>query len=306
MKPLTPPGGLRPAVIAALAVLASVFAPAAHAADQLPLHIGSSGPRVCGLKWMISGPHGHRPNVFTKIQGTYTGALCPTRNAGYLGKPAGAAIFAYKYRLGYPAKWNSKTRPVAGPYFFALLRGTKLRPPAWVALAASRVTAIEPGATELALKVKALLLSQLGVQEQPLGSNRGPRISYAVGSSPSYQSATGAYGLAWCVSTQQWALQQAGYGTFADRTAGVYYAVDWAQQRNWLGAKAKVGALVAFITYDRAGRRVPGTGHIGFVAKVTASGFAYIAGNDANGVHERYIDFGARPYAFIYLPGVVA
>ncbi len=304
----TPIGGLRPARVLLLvfAVAAATFlATPARASDQLPLHVGSSGARVCGLKWMISGPHGHRPNVLTKIAGTYTGALCPTRNAGYLGNAAGAALFAYKYRLGYPAKWNSKTHPVAGAYFFSLLRGTKTRPATWVTLAASRVAAIEPGATELALKVKALLVSQLGVQEQPDGSNRGPHISYQVGSRPSYQSSTGAYNVAWCVSTQQWAFKEVGYGTFADRTAGVYYAVDYARQRNWLGAKAKVGAIVAFITYDRNGNRVPGTGHMGFVAKVTASGFAYIAGNDANGVHERYINFGARPYAFIYLPGVV-
>jgi len=284
-------------LIAAAGALALASPAAAARHDNLPLHHGSSGVRVAALQWMLAG---HRPNVFTKIKGTFVGK--PT---GYFGARTGHATFAYKYRLGYPAKYNSEKRPVAGPYFFALLRGTKVRHTTWVALAAARVKAIEPGFTTLALKVKAyeVHLLDVGVQEQPVGSNRGPRISYSVGNDPALQSATGAYGVAWCVSTQQTVFKYVGYGTFADDTAGVYYAVDYARQRNWLSAKAKVGALIAFIDYGRSGR-IPGTGHMGYVTKVTASGFSYIAGNDADGVHERFIDFGSRTYVFIYLPGL--
>jgi hypothetical protein len=59
----TPTGGLRPArllLITFAVVAATLLATPACASDQLPLHVGSSGPAVCGLKWMISGPHGHQ------------------------------------------------------------------------------------------------------------------------------------------------------------------------------------------------------------------------------------------------------
>lgn len=95
-----------------------------------------------------------------------------------------------------------------------------------------------------------------------------------------------------------------GFGHFADDTASVYYAVDYYAARNMLHAKPKVGALVAFIEYDRYGHRISGTGHMGFVVKITASGFVSTEGNANNRVLERYHALGERPEAFIYLPGV--
>lgn len=282
------------AVLALAAVTATTTAGSAHAArrhDQLPLHLGSAGSRVTALQWMLSGKHGHRPNVFT-VAGTFHGK--PT---GYFGRRTAAAVYAYKYRLGYPAKWNSKRHPIAGALFFKLLEGHRTRPATWVRNAAARVTAITPGATNLALAIKAYEISQLGVNEQPLGSNWGSQVAV-------YQADTGAYHAAWCVSFTQHSFRVGGYGHFADDTASVYYAVDWAAARNYLHATPKVGAIVAFIDYDRYGHRIPGTGHMGTVVKLTASGFSYIAGNDANGVNERYITFGARPYVFVWLPGV--
>jgi hypothetical protein len=276
-----------------IAILAAPTASSAVRHDPLPLRFGSSSPTACGLKWMISGPHGHRPNVFTKIHGTYTGNLAYKCN--YFGPKLAAAIVDYKWRLGYPKKW---VKPVAGRYFIALLRGTTTLPVTWKLNASRRVQAVEPGATPLALKIKAIELSQLGVTEHPLGSNTGAQVSV-------YQRVTGALGLAWCVSFQQWAFLTAGYGTFADRTASVYYALDYYAAVNLVFAKPKVGALVAFVSYDRYGHRIPGTGHTGFVAKVTAAGFASIEGNQANGVHEVFHpwqDTGRtwRDVAFIY------
>lgn len=297
----TPPGGLRPATIALLA--AATLTPATAAAtrhDLYPLHVGSAGPRCAMLKFLERDPRPAR-NVFSQIKGTYKRA---SGMGGYCNQQLANATIAYKWRLGYPRKW---VKPIVGPYFVDLLLGHKKRPPDWVRVAAQRLAAIEAAQpSAVAVRWKSALLTVLGINEQPYGSNRGPKISYAPAGwpRPSIQSSTGAYGQAWCVSTQQWAGKIAGYGHFADDTAGVYYAVDYANARGWLSAKAKFGSLVAFITYDYRGRRVPGTGHMGFVSKVTASGFSYIAGNDSNGVREHFLSFGARPYVFIRLPGV--
>lgn len=287
-------------VIAALSLAAAIAASSAPAAgrhDQLPLRAGSAGPRVAALQWLLAG---HRPNVFTKVkptlrQGGYT--------KGVLGARTKHAIVAYKWRLGYPAEL---VKPVAGPYFFRLLKGEATRPPAWIANAARRVKAVEPGASAWALKAKAyeLRLLELDIHEIPDGSNRGPAISYGAHGVPALQSATGAYGLAWCVSTQQTVFKAIGYGTFADATAGVYYAVDFYAARNLVFAKPKVGSLVAFVDYDTHGRRIPGTGHMGYVVKIAASGFVSIEGNASNRLLERFHPFGDRGAVFIRLPGV--
>jgi hypothetical protein len=270
--------------------------------DNWSLHAGSCGQRVSDLQWLLGS---HKPNVFTEVKATFR-----FKPNGSYGARTKSAVLAFKYRIGYPKKGEcgAKTTMLVddtGPLFFAILEGHAKRPACWISLAAGRVKAIVAAQpTKTALAWKALLVSQLGVTESPVGSNRGPRISYSVGRYPSYQSATGAYGVAWCVSTQQWAAQVVGSGHFADDTAGVYYAVDYYAARNLVFAKPKFGSLVAFITYNSRGQRASGTGHMGFVVAVQANSFTYIAGNDSNGVREHTIAFGSRPYAFIRLPGV--
>lgn len=293
---------LRRAVIAV--VLLAAFAMPAQAAkthDAWDLHPGSSGPRVEALQWLESG---HKPYVFSQVKPTFKWPV-----NGVFGARTTSATIQIKYRIGYPRahQCGSKGDLVVastGPQFFAILEGKQKRPACWVALAAARVKAINTGPTELALKVKAyeVHLVELGIHEVPNGSNRGPAISYAALGVPALQSATGQYGAAWCVSTQQTVLKTLGYGTFAGDTAGVYSAVDYGAARNWLSAKPKIGALVAFIDYNSAGQRITGTGHMGFVTAVQASSFTYIAGNDSNGVREHTIPDGSRSYAFIYLP----
>lgn len=305
----SPRGGLRPApaVLVLIAALIAAFpVPATRAAirhDAYPLRVGSAGPNCSYVKFLLRDPR-PKANVFRQIRGTYA-----RKNGmgGYCNAALGKALEAYKWRLGYPRKW---VKSVAGRYFVALLRGRTKRPPDWVRVAAERLKAIEAAQpTKVAVRWKTLLQAWLdhGVYEQPDSSNRGPCISYlctVAGRSFAIQSSTGAYAAAWCVSTQQEAAALIGYGHFADDTAGVYYAVDYANARGWLSAKAKVGSLVAFITYNRYGQRVAGTGHMGFVVKVMSNAFTYIAGNDANRVNEHTIPFGSRPYVFIRLPGV--
>ena len=292
----------------AAVVAAFVFCAPAQAArhDNFPLHPGSAGPRVAALQWLLGG---HRPNVFTEVKGTFR-----RPPNGVWGARTTSALNAYRYRLGWPsagqcgarvATWKS---PVATRFLFNVLTGKAKRPACWVALVSGRLKAIKAAQpTAKALAWKQLLISWLGIAESPAGSNRGPCISYSCsrgGHSFTIQSSTGAYGAAWCVSTQQAAAAIVGYGHFADDTAGVYYAADYYARRNLTFAKPKLGSLVAFITYDRYGNRVPGTGHMGFVTAVQANSFTYIAGNDGNAIREHTIADGSRPYLFIRLPGV--
>lgn len=301
----TPTGGLRPALTAAVAVAALVLPPAGAAGrhDAYPLRQGSAGPRVAAVKYLLRVPR-PRQNVFAQVHGTYQRRF---GMGGYFNQQLAAAVIAYKWRLGYPRKW---VKPVVGRYFLDLLRGRRKRPPDWVRVAAQRLSAIQAAQpTAAAVRWKTLLQSWLTrpVYEIPDGSNRGACISYGcavAGRTVDIQRSTGAYAAAWCVSTQEEADLLVTGHTFADGTAGVYYAVDYANQHGWLSAKAKVGSLVAFIDYDRNGRRIPGTGHMGFVVKVMAAAFTYIAGNDANRVNEHTIPYGSRPYVFIRLPGV--
>ena len=304
----TPLGGLRPALLLLATVAAlTITSPAAagRCNDRWELHPGSCGQRVKDLQWLLAG---HRPNVFTEVKPTFK-----HQPNGSFGARTKSAVTAYKYRIGYPRKGQCGARTDmvnsnVGPQFFAILRGRQKRPACWVALVSGRLKAIQAGQpTARALQWRQLLVGWLGITETPPGSNRGPCISSACtwhGSRFAIQASTGAYGQAWCVSTQQEAAIIVGYGRFADGTAGVYYTADYYAARNLTFAKPKIGSLVAFITFDSHGRRVPGTGHMGFVVAVQASSFTYIAGNDSNGVREHTITDGSRPYLFIRLPGV--
>jgi peptidoglycan hydrolase-like protein with peptidoglycan-binding domain len=309
--PTTPPG-LQPALTLLATVAALALAAPAHATtrhDNLPLHGGSSGPRVAKIQYLIRDPR-PRQNPFTLIKGTF-----PHQPNGYFGARTKSAVVKYKWRFGFPQKGQcgapvNLVIPTVGQHFFDLLDRHATRPACWVALAASRLKAIVPGPTALAVKAKSYELELLAasIHEIPDGSNRGPAISYTAALAGhtirALQSSTGAYGQAWCVSTQQAVMKAIGYGTFANATAGVYYTVDYYAARNQLVAKARVGELVAFITYDRYGHRVPGTGHMGFVMAVQASTFTYAAGNDGNAFREHTIPMGSRPYAFIALRGL--
>lgn len=289
--------GSLPAELALVAGSSSAASSPRH--DAYPLRPGSAGPRVAELKFLLRDPR-PRANVFREVKGTYD----PKFGAGGYWNPAGPLsgdVYAYKWRLGYPKKWNVAGHPVAGRYFFELLTGHKKRPAKWIALAGSRLADVAASTpSTLAVKWKTLLQSWLDrpVVEIPDASNRGPCISYScviAGRTISIQKATGAYGAAWCVSTQQEAAVILTGHTFADGTAGVFYAASWAARRNLLHAKPKVGAIVTFMD---------GQGHMGFVVKVTAAGFVSIEGNSHNRVSEWFHTFHDRRPAFIYLPGV--
>jgi hypothetical protein len=136
---------------------------------------------------------------------------------------------------------------------------------------------------------KALLStyrSELGVREVPMGSNRGPRVRQ-------YQSSTGAYGAAWCVSFLQWGLQKNGVPRIANRSAGVFYCVDWARKNGYLRYSPKPGYLAAYMW---------SAGHIGIVEELSSGGFMAIEGNASNMVRRNWRD--GRNTVYIKVPGV--
>lgn len=282
---------MRKLLLAVTVMLA--LAPAANAApNSWPLHPGSHGPKTAALQWLLAG---HKPNVYA-VQPTFHVKV----NGGF-GARTKSAVVIYKNRIGYPkaGQCGAKTSMVVaetGPQFFAILEGKKARPLCWIGLAQKRTRIVVPGATKLALKIKALEVSQIGIREIPDGSNRGPHISQPWPGYPSYQSVTGAVAAPWCASFQQWAFSQSGDGTFADRSAGVLYIESWAHQHGYVDATANVGSLVAFLDDG---------GHIGYVVKVMAAGYVSLEGNSNNSVREVYHPWNDRLRVFIDLPGVV-
>jgi hypothetical protein len=292
------------AVLATLILTsAALAAPVRH--DHFPLHPGtktqkaSAGPRVSDLQWLLAG---HKPNVYTKIKPTFH-----RKPNGWFGAATTSAVLAYKYRLGYPKKGECAAKVThlvarVTPQFFAILEGKQRLSVCWVGLASKRVKASVPGASKAALDIKSLELSQLGTHEVPYGSNRGPRISYQSQGYGPYQGATGAFGLAWCASFQQWAfMHRAPGGRFANNSAFTPYIAEWARKHGFLNAKAKVGEMAIYLTH---GGILVDAYHTGFISKVTASGYVAIEGNSANSVREVYRPFGVTPVVFVAVPGV--
>jgi hypothetical protein len=142
----------------------------------------------------------------------------------------------------------------------------------------------------MATTAKTLLSTyraELGVREVPLGSNRGPRVRQ-------YQASTGAYGAAWCVSFLQWGLQKNGVPRIANRSAGVFYCVDWARKNGYLRYSPKPGYLAAYMW---------SAGHIGIVEDVSVGGgFRAIEGNASNSVRYKWRD--GRNTVYIRVPGI--
>lgn len=257
-----------------LAPLAATSAPQTAPTPGYPLTRGETGQSVKALQWILGG---HKPSAY---RGISTFKYKPN---GLYGQRTETAVRRMKYRLGYPARMvQGKSASVL---FVAILKGERKRPLAWIARAARRVKEGVPGAGKCAQKVLTVARREIGVREYPWGSNWGGRVAL-------FQTSTGAYHAPWCVSYVQWVLKTAGYGTIANRSAGVFYVVGYARQRGWVRARATPGALVAFM--DRLG-------HIGLVERVTGTGFVSIEGNASNSVLRRFHDY-RRNLVFIWLP----
>jgi len=245
-------------------------------ADRLAmLEVGDRGQRVKDLQWLLAG---NPPSVY-KIK-SYRGRI-----DGVFGRSTWRAVKGMKWRLGYPSGWLDGR---AGPQLVRILTGKEARPLKWIGRASARAKqrAQGVGSTLCARAAVRLANSQVGVSEVPYGSNRGSQVA-------KYQSVTGAYGLAWCASFAQWVLKRSGFGTIAGRSAAVYPIVAWAHRQAWVHARAKVGAVVAFLTWQ---------GHMGVVTAVSRRGFTTVEGNSSNGVRRRWYPHGYRSAVFIWVP----
>jgi hypothetical protein len=259
---------------AAIAVSLAVIPPASAAPPAL-LHRGSHGQAVADLQWLLGG---HKPSAYHGIDATFTG-----KPNGLFGARTAAAVVAMKRRLGWP---DRALTPVAGNDLRQILLGQKRRPLGWITRAASRLKVVSTVRTSCTSKIIQTASRELGAHEIPDGSNDGPRIRI-------YQAMTGAFRAPWCASFVQYVLATSGYGTIANRSAGVFYIRDWSYKRGWLHAIPKPGALVAFLN---------DLGHIGIIQQVTAHGFWSIEGNAGNAVRRIYRPLGSRPMAFVWLP----
>lgn len=144
-----------------------------------------------------------------------------------------------------------------------------------------------PGARRRA-EVVAFSRSLVGIREVPSGSNNGPAVHLI-------QSSTGAYGAPWCVSTVQYEDVHALGSTWADRTAGVYYYLEYAREHGCLVPHPLPGDVVAYIV---------GAGHMGRVVSVHPDGsFDAVEGNEQNAVCIMPRDPRSIPCRFIRRPG---
>jgi hypothetical protein len=270
------PLALAAAIIATAAPTATATLPA-RGAFHPPLQQGDTGRQVADLQWLLEG---HKPSAYRGIA-----TLDPSmRPDGILGPRTASAIVEMKRRLGWP---DRALKPIAGRDLREILLGQRARPIGWIARAAKRLKTVTVQPTPCTSRIIATAEQEIGVHEQPDGSNDGARIR-------TYQSVTGAYRAPWCASFVQWVLKTAGYGTIADRSATVFYITDYAYTHGWSHAIARPGALVGFLNDQ---------GHIGIVKSVTAHGFYSIEGNHSNRVAEVYRRIGEVPMVFIWLPG---
>lgn len=258
----------------------------AHAAvhtirnDNWPLHPRSVGDRVAGLQWMLAG---HCPNRFAVACG---GKVKPTLHhwtSRVFGPRTKSALIAYRYRLGFPAKGQcgakaSKLVDTVGPWFWALLRGSRdahghliaTRPACWVALAASRVELIDKTQpTTLALAIKWWELKQVGTREYGwnIGTVKGPG-GWSIND---LQAHFHLYGLAYCEIFQEDAFDLNGYKPipFSPYPFTVIPTYQWAAAHGYASAKAQIGSLMAWIG---------GAGHIGYVIGVDADSAGNVHG----------------------------
>jgi hypothetical protein len=98
-------------------------------------------------------------------------------------------------------------------------------------------------------------------------SNDGPAVH-------KIQSSTGAYRAPWCVSTVQYEDLHVLGSTYANRTAGVYQYLEYAQHHGHVVTKPLPGDVVAYLI---------GNGHMGRIVAVHSDGtFLAVEGNHAD------------------------
>ena len=146
-------------------------------------------------------------------------------------------------------------------------------PQALAAARAAQTVSVVSSGTGAGLSMLQIAETQVGVTEQPPGSNDGPQIAR-------YRTATeGAYaGAPWCAYFVSWTAAEAG-APIGDRGQGlgsVAEITDWARSTGRLTATAAPGELILF-----------GAEHVGIVKSVNADGsLTTVEGNASDGVRQ--------------------
>lgn len=256
----------RALIVSLLAVL--LFVGGAQAKpSNLPLHRGSHGFRVSNAQWLLGG---HKPSKFRSRRfRIYKG-----KPSGYFGKNTAKAVVRMKYRLGYQRKF---LKPVFGRTLRSFLLGKRKRPILYLRRSARRARYQRLNSRGWSTKLIQVARREYAKHPRETSYNYGPRVAV-------YQSSTGAYHAAWCVSFQQWVRLAAGFHTIANRSAGVGYVTEYAHRRGWLRSKPSPGYLAAY-----------GSQHITLVVSVRPTGFYSIGGNESDTVRYRFHARGERP-----------
>ena len=191
--------------------------------------------------------------------------------------PAVIARIAEIDRIGKPQPASAGLAPSNNDFLTALSsgiqRGSSLAAPAAAPPPGTPIPPAPGGSGAL-----AAAQSQVGVSEQPPGSNDGPQIA-------NYRTATAGSGVGpWCAYFVSWAAAQAGVplGEAGQGFGGVSAVWDWGQRTGrWTpaaaGARPNPGDLIVW-----------GSEHIGIVESVDPDGAIHtIEGNSSNAVTRR-------------------
>jgi cell wall-associated NlpC family hydrolase len=151
--------------------------------------------------------------------------------------------------------------------------------------------ALMAGAGGTGQRIAAIATAELGVSEQPLGSNDGPRIA-------EYRTATAGSGVGpWCAYFTSWVAARAGVSIGRDGSGLGYVPTvkRWAEDTGrYIPAGAGAAQVGDLVVFDRGGDGV--LDHIGVVTGVSPDGgIQTVEGNSSDRVSAR--SYGPGGYA---------
>ena len=180
----------------------------------------------------------------------------------------------------------------AAPGAFATQLGSAMAPAATAAAGTQSAASVAPaGSAGTGQRLAAIATAELGVAEQPPGSNDAPRIA-------TYRTATAGSGVGpWCAYFTSWVAQQAGVpvGPNGQGIGYVPTVKQWAEsQGRYIPAGRAAPQVGDLVVFDRGGDGV--LDHIGVVTGVRPDGgIDTVEGNSSDRVSAR--SYGPGGYA---------
>lgn len=183
----------------------------------------------------------------------------------------------------------ARAAPAGGD--FATTLGSAMTPAAGTQQASSVGAAAPAGDAGTGRRIAAIATRELGVSEQPPGSNDAPRIA-------EYRTATAGSGVGpWCAYFTSWVAQQAGVpvGPSGQGIGYVPTVKQWAEsQGRYVPAGSGAPQVGDLVVFDRGGDGV--LDHIGVVTGVRPDGgIDTVEGNSSDRVSAR--SYGPGGYA---------